>query len=130
MEIDPYSKVIEFCKTNDVIQLKKWIGRIQSTDERSKEGWTLLMVAAFYNSKEVAKLLIENGANVNATNYKGTSVLMYAKDGAINNANDTELLLLLIDYGASISLKDSNVLTVLDYVKNQNTAIYNFLKSR
>lgn len=65
---------------------------------------------------------------MNATNYKGTSVVMYAKDAAMHN-NDLCVLQIIINAGADIKQKDSSGRNVLDYVMNQNDKIYTYLKN-
>lgn len=47
-------------------------------DKPNKEGYTLLAWAAFVGETEMAKMLINLGADVNATNYYGNTSLMLA----------------------------------------------------
>ena len=90
-------------------------------------GWTPLMVAAYNNSCSIVKYLIENGADVNAVNYNGTTPLMYAKDAVIKYG-ETKVLDLLLKAGADRYIKDYDGKDVFCYVIDQSTKIYNYLK--
>lgn len=85
-------------------------------DNKSPEGWTGLIISCFNQQYEIAQFLIENRADVNATNAKGTSVFMYAKTPILQNPNNTQILELLLEEGAEINHLDSYNKSVLDYV--------------
>lgn len=57
---------------------------------------------------EVAKILLERGANVNLQNHDGTTALFEA-----TSVKSTELLKLLLNYGANIDLRDNDGNTAL-----------------
>ena len=48
-------------------------------DAKSNSGWTALMWATINSHLEVAKLLVENGADITAKDNQGTSVCDYAR---------------------------------------------------
>ncbi|MDA7521079.1 ankyrin repeat domain-containing protein [Verrucomicrobia bacterium] len=85
-------------------------------DAVSVEGWTGLIMACYNQNNEEAKFLVENGANVNATNQNGTTVFMYAKTPIQKFPKKTELLAYLLDHGANINALDNRHKSVLDYV--------------
>ncbi len=115
------------------------------------DGWTPLMVAAFHGHKDIAELLIANGANVNAKDAAGrtplyiaameshmeTVELLVAK-GADVNAKDSmaglaplhfaalvghkEVAELLISKGGDVNAKDVNGLTPLYYTADKEIA--------
>jgi ankyrin repeat protein len=60
-------------------------------------GWTPLMKAIYRNNFEIAKILVENGANVNAKNTSGYSVLYIGEK--LNR--QSEILQLLVSAGAT-----------------------------
>lgn len=74
---------------------------------RNNFGRTPLMVAAYHQRIDCARLLIAAGADVNASNDNGTTVLMYAKTNLIHQADRSfELVELLIESGADRYQKD------------------------
>lgn len=90
-------------------------------DAKSPEGWTGLIISCFNENIEIARFLINNGANVNATNKKGTSVFMYAKSPVLNKKGSIAILELLLDEGANINHIDCYEKSVLDYVLEKNS---------
>ena len=84
-------------------------------DEPNEFGWTGLIVACFNQHHNIAAYLVELGANINATNHKGTTVFMYAKT-PVFESKDTTILEWLLKNGAEINTKDMFGKTVLDYV--------------
>lgn len=67
-------------------------------------GQTLLMIATQQNNLELAKKLIENGANVNAKTEYGTTALtdlVYAESGSSPNPQRIEIIKLLLKSGAN-----------------------------
>jgi uncharacterized protein len=81
---------------------------------RDKAKRTLLMEAAIFKNEDIARLLVENGADVNAKELKGWSVLHFAAQ-----SNLPDLVKLLIEKGADINAQD-------DY---GNTRLLNALSS-
>ena len=74
-------------------------------------GGSALHLAAINNRKEVVKLLIEKGANLNvkANNQDGSTPLQWAVIGG-----NLEIVKMLIDAGAKINDKDTKGFTALD----------------
>lgn len=68
-------------------------------DLKDEYGGTPLMAAASLGVQDIAKYLLENGANPNAKTVKGTTILMSASKGV---GDDPELLMLLLKAGAKI----------------------------
>lgn len=100
-------------------------------DCKNDKGWTGLIMASFNEHIEIAKLLIESGANVNESNHKGTTVFMYAKTPIQTNPSKTEYLGYLLEKGANINARDQNGLTALDYVeKNGFETLAKWLKDQ
>ena len=85
-------------------------------DLKNEKGWTGLVMACFNENRAIAKFLIKNGANINATNHKGTTIFMYAKTPIQQKQTDTSFLKYLLDNGADINALDHKGLSVLDYV--------------
>ena len=79
--------------------------------------WTPLMVAAAYNAKKVATLLVENGANVNAVNSEGISALMIAA-----SKGSKEVTEILLAHGADTQIRAENGWTAFVHALANNHA--------
>lgn len=114
---DYLSEALNRIRSNDhILDLLKLIPDV---DELGPNGWNALMVAAYCNNESAAQELIQNGADVNAFNCNGTSVLMYAKDGA-ENCGDSSTFRLLLENNANPEHRDSRGLSVYDYCEQNH----------
>lgn len=114
---DPFSQFISGCESGDLESAESALGRIENLEEQNSKGWTPLMVAAYHGIDKFVKTAIDRGANVNAKNFKGTTVLMYGTSGAIRT-NRKESLVRLLNSGADTSIRDHSGRTVTDYEEN------------
>jgi folate-dependent phosphoribosylglycinamide formyltransferase PurN len=124
--------LLEACKIGDVPHVVRILADVPGLLEfRGPESWTPLIVAAFNQQSGVVRELIERGANVNATNHKGTTVLMYAKTAILNQPEaDYALLRTLIKAGAEIGWRDRLGRSVVEYVDDAGDArLKNWLSS-
>lgn len=81
---------------------------------KNREGFTALHYAAFHGYVEIAKLLLAEGADVNAKTLRGSTALsVAAADGREDVAR------LLIDNGANINDADSNGSTALYWAQTR-----------
>lgn len=103
------------CLTDDIDTFKNNIENLSNIEYSNENGWTLLIIAAFEHSYKIVQELVTKGANINAANYKGTTVLMYAKTKVKQNENFA-FLDYLIENGADVTAKDNAGKNVLDYV--------------
>lgn len=92
-------------------------------NEKNSEGWTSLLIAARNSKKfgilEEIKLLIENGADIDATDINGRTPLMMASSSKTDS--DLETVKLLIECGADINAKDNYLYTPLLMALRYNT---------
>ena len=105
-----------------VVDLKRALKHICGINDQNDLGWSAIIVAAYHGRLDLIKFLLENGANINDRNFKGTTVLMYAKDFCLKTKNG-ELFNYLLSQGADISLCDYNGKTVLDYLPSNQSDI-------
>lgn len=115
---DRLKDFLEACKKNDFMQINRLKKNILSVDDKNDHGWTPLMVAVYNNSIDATKQLIGWGADINAVNNNGTTVLMYAKDGAIKS-NDLTVFNMLKALGANAHEKDYYGKSIRDYVNSE-----------
>lgn len=82
----------------------------------AKGGYTPLMLAALSGSDELAKLLIDRGAKVNAKNPGGVTALMIAAAG-----NHTNVAMLLLKSGAEVEAQSDDGRTALSIAEANNS---------
>ncbi|WP_323978065.1 formyltransferase family protein [Aeromonas veronii] len=114
---DTFSLLMQSCSKNDVELVRAYLNKF-NVNEKNDKGWSPIIVAAYNGQLNVIRQLLECGANINDTNYNGTTVFMYAKDYAIEH-NSVKYLEELKSLGADLSLSDYRGMTVFDYLKNQ-----------
>lgn len=84
-------------------------------NDRNSKGWSPIIVAAYHGRRDLVEFLLEKGADINDRNYRGTTVLMYAKDYALKN-NDYSFFKFLVEQGADFSLEDWSGKSLPDYI--------------
>tara|TARA_Y100000034_G_C6887365_1_gene407596 strand:- start:1012 stop:2220 length:1209 start_codon:yes stop_codon:yes gene_type:complete len=116
---DKQKEIFDAIKADDFSTFEKYLLNIPSIEDRTRQTWSMLMVAAYNGKKRIVEKLIEQGADVNAANFKGTTVLMYAKDYALKSS-DLSIYNLLMDNGADETAKDFLHKSIDDYVKGDS----------
>lgn len=110
-------KSIQTCSSSEVPELIKHIAGVHDRNER---GWSPLIVSAFHGNYDAVDRLLSYGANVNDRNNKGTTVLMYAKDFAIEHG-ERRVFDLLRFHGADLDLKDFSGRKLKDYLNPEQS---------
>lgn len=125
---DRLNEVLQYCAEDNLFLLKK-IPKLDVYlfDSEVTHGWTPLIVAAYNNSKDVCTYLIKRGADVNARNFNGTTVIMYAKDAALRT-NDYEIISDLLEAGADPYIADYSGKNLFDYLQEQSIELLEFIK--
>jgi len=124
------SKLHYYCQLDDLKEVVKIIKKQDLIESRDKYTRTPLATALRYGNINIAKYLVSKGANLNAVNCNGTTMLMYAKTSVLNS-QDFTILEWMIDLGANINAEDKYRKTVLDYVEELNQIdLKNFLISK
>ena len=121
-------ELLQAVKQGDAQTTSQLIGKVPDLEIRTRQGWTPLMMAAYAGNLAVVKELVAAGADVNAVNKKGTSVLMYAKSAAIRTTN-LDLMRYLLKQGADARVVDLTNKSVLDYAREEgNAEVTSFIK--
>ncbi|PVZ16461.1 MULTISPECIES: formyltransferase family protein [unclassified Pseudomonas] len=120
---DRQSEVFAAAQTRELADVPETLLGLCSVDDRNAIGWTLLMIACYNGFERTARALLEAGADINASNAKGTTVLMYAKDHALK-VRDSTFFRWLVGQGADIERRDLTGRRLADYVSAQD---YDFL---
>lgn len=124
---DRLAEVLDCAMQNNVVGLSRIPHFEKYLEEREKyHGWNPLIVAAYNNSFDVVKTLVELGADVNATNYNGTTAIMYAKDSALATSNYATFDYLM-SQGANPYKCDNMDNNLFDYI-SIDMPIYNHIK--
>ena len=118
-------KVLNSIRTNDVSGVEDALGKKVTITSVNSAGNTLLHDACSNDSrKDVAKMLINKGSDVNAKNNLGYTPLHIA---ALNGSS--EIIKLLLENGADKNAKDNDGNTPYDRaVWVQQTRVYELLK--
>lgn len=113
------ARLFQACEDGDLAQATTVLDDLPDLlGARTPQGWTPLVVAAFNQHRDLAAMLLDRGADPNATGLKGTTVLMYAKTALMEDPGaDLGLLDLLITRGADPARTDMHGRSILDYVR-------------
>jgi len=129
-----FDVIVHFDGLNDLLSrisaislqdFKEGLNNIAGVNDKNNIGWSPLIVAVYCGRQDLVSYLLSVGANINDTNYKGTSVLMYAKDYCLRS-RDLTLLEYLIKSGADANVKDYSGNRMVDYLSLEE---FNFIGS-
>lgn len=98
--VDKFDEIIAMCEENRLDDLKQVTFLERYLSQRTTKGWSPLIVATYFNNKDIVYYLIKKGADITDKNINGTNLLMYAKDAYINT-KDLELFQFYICKGVS-----------------------------
>ena len=127
---DVFEIIMNACTIGDMKSLVDALPFLPNIDTQNELGWSPLMVAVYNNHPDIAKYLITSGANVNMTNYSGTTVAMYTRNKYFKNGDSLPLLKELVVSGANLLCKDGSGKTLFDYaVSDNNKHFVDYLQS-
>lgn len=103
---------VDACERGDIDFVREALKNNKSLANASKEGnYTALMGAVRNGHTDVAKLLIDSDANINAVNEYRTTPLMFA----VGDLDDyPDMVRLLLEAGADVNFTDCGGYTSLD----------------
>jgi len=65
-----HNQFFNACESGEVHTVASLIPQLPDIDIKTEQGWTGLIMAVYNEHIELAKFLVQNGANVNETNAK------------------------------------------------------------
>ena len=123
---DKFEELLELCKNDQVEELKNFGSTEKYLNDHNSQGWSLIIVSAYNNSKKTLKYLLEIGADINDRNNNGTTVLMYAKNAALRD-NDFEIIDIILSCKPDLFAADYSNKNVFDYLKDQSKELMNYI---
>ena len=107
---------------NRLVQIPKII------NTQDVNGWTPLIVAIFNNNIDIVKTLLSNGADISISNFKGTTILMYAMSAYLQH-NDDEIIRLILGLDIDVFQEDYANKNVFDYcIENNEKEVLKIIK--
>ncbi len=116
---DYYDRMWAASSCNDIAAIKESLPFIDDVDLKDRNGWSALIMAAYNGSLSAANELIARGADCCGTNYKGTTVLMYAFSH-YEKTKDASMFNLILNNGADRNAKDCKGKNIRDYMLERN----------
>jgi ankyrin repeat protein len=95
------SRLLQQIREGNAGEVQKLLRSGDSPNARDATGATALMMAAAFGPPEILRLLIDAGADINATNPNGAAALMWA-------THDRVKVRLLLDRGADVNARRSD----------------------
>jgi methionyl-tRNA formyltransferase len=120
---DLFDQLMEAARNGDIAAIQSIeMAGFDIAIRTTREGWNVLIVAAYHNKLELVKWLIERrGWGVNQRNYKGTTLLMYSLSAAIRDG-DTAVFDYLVSFPEiDLDARDDFNLRIVDYVKKHGS---------
>jgi len=101
--------VFYYSKQGDIDGVKPFVEK-GDINKANSDGFTPLLIAAYYGHTSLVKYLVENGADVNRQDNRGWTALMYA-----TYYNYVEIAEILLEHNASETIKNSEGKSAIDY---------------
>lgn len=117
---------IQSARDGDMVAVQEYLNSGGDVNAKNPYGGTAIMFASRAGHVEIAKLLLDAGADVNVHgNYAGTTALMWA-----SQYESKEIVKLLIEAHAEINAKNHQGQTALYFaLENGNTEIVQILQN-
>ncbi len=112
---DFYSRFWSYCENGNFDLLKEVSSKVENLDLKNKNGWTGLIIATYNGHLNIVKFLLNQKADILVTNYKGTTLLMYALTN-YERTRDSAIFRYLIESGADIHGIDEYGKSLKDYL--------------
>ena len=114
---DYYDQLWDACTNGAYGKVESSLKFIPDINKRNKQGWNALILAVYNNQKNIVEYLLKNKADVNATNFKGTTIAMYAFS-CYEKTSDISMLKFILSFYPNLYLKDDRGKPIFEYCKN------------
>jgi methionyl-tRNA formyltransferase len=123
---DYYDMLWDSCRDGLYEQVAKILEHITNINLRNKNGWNALIISVYNNHPKIAEFLLNyssrNSGDINSTNYKGTTVIMYAF-ACYKKTGDDTMMRLILSYSPDLSKRDETGRNIFDYAENDKRAL-------
>ncbi|MFN7925849.1 MAG: ankyrin repeat domain-containing protein [Bryobacteraceae bacterium] len=112
LSLHPTVTLYEACAVGDLARVREAVrsGGVRAIDSHAEDGFTPLALACFFGQVEVARLLINSGANINLA---AANVMKVAPIHAAVAARATEIVRMLVENGADVNVRQQQGWTPL-----------------
>ncbi len=118
--------IFEFARSGDLDSLRQLELTAERINARNTKGYSALMLAAYNGNVEVARFLLDRGADPDSADLTGSTVLMGAAF-----KGDLAIVRMLIDAGARVEARNARNQSALDFANMFGRAdVARFLKSQ
>jgi len=119
IKIDPYCSLYDWCIGKCDLPKGFDFNEVFNINWCDENGWNPLMIAAYHGNLRAIKTLVKKGADINVTNKRGTSPLMYTRS-APSLKEGKECFVYLLSLGASWQSCDVKGKDIESYLQNDN----------
>jgi ankyrin repeat protein len=122
------------CVEGDLAEVKKLISKnLYLLNLKDSNGWSAIIIAAFWQHELLVKYLLKMGADPNDYGNNGTTVLMYSKTKLLDERDPSlRIISALISSGAKVHTTDNygkDIFHYLDSKKKSSDIIRNYLNT-
>lgn len=119
------SNIIKATRDLDFKQVRIFINNGANINDKDSNGFTPLIIAAYYGNAPIVKYLCENGASINEQEKNGFTALIYASYYGFD-----DVVQILLQHNASLEIANKYGYTALSYAeKNNDQDIIDMLKA-
>jgi len=113
---DITTELLKLAQSDNLKEIESYYSKGFRLDGRSKEGWSLAIVAAYNYSLNTFHWLLEQGWNVNDCNFNGTTLLMYVMIASQKN-DDVDWFSSFLSRNPEVGVSDYRGFDIVHYAK-------------